>query len=241
MADRPARQAEGSHLAKRARVQPVLPDAQDVLDDATIDAHRPNPHHGRVRQFPHVEGDFAALVSIPVQASAALNEQIARVIGALARLSDAPVHAIEPTELHISLSRTFTLKRAQLAPFADALRKALKARRPLQLRAHAVKILSNETDSRFFGTLVTRPASQKDEGEVHALVASVDAVLSAFQKPPFYQPAILHFSVAWSLLPFNGFGRAVMPVLAHNVHVDCVQCKLGARVEEFRLLSSQRT
>lgn len=183
-----------------------------------------------------MEGDFAVLVAIPVRASAALSEQVARVSRVLAPLSASPVHAVEPAELHISLSRTFTLKRAQLVPFTDALRKALKAHRPLRLRAHAVQVLSNETDTRFFGTLVMRGLATPDEEEARALLACVDAVVCAFHKPPFYQPAILHLSVAWSLSPFAGFGRAAAPALSHDIHVERVVCKLGSRVEEFWLV-----
>lgn len=132
------RTPEGPRPAKRARAQPLLPDADNLLEETPAGSRCPEPHQGRRRQFPHVDGDFAVLVAIPVRASAALSEQVARVSRVLAPLSASPVHAVEPAELHISLSRTFTLKRAQLVPFTDALRKALKAHRPLRLRAHAV-------------------------------------------------------------------------------------------------------
>ncbi|KAG8463740.1 hypothetical protein KFE25_004013 [Diacronema lutheri] len=215
---------------KRARACAALPDAAGMLDAFSVGA--PQPHVGRVRQFAHVEGDFAALVFLPVQLTSTLAKHIAAVRSALALHAVSTVQAVDPAGLHISLSRTFTLKRPQLLPFTDALRKAFRPRRPLKLRAHGVQMLCNETRTCFFGTLAMRPVAAADEEEARALLASVDAVLGAFGKPPFYQPPILHMSVAWSVAPFQSVS---MPSFEYETCADRVLCKLGAKVEEFRL------
>jgi len=157
-------------------------------------------------------------------------------VAALGLLSASAYEAVHPAQLHISLSRTFTPRRAQLAPFVDALDRALSARRALQLRVGPVKVLANETQSCFFGTVALTPASPADAEEARAVLNVVDGVLGYFQKPPFYQPAILHFSVAWSLSRFDGLDDAsAIRSAGCAVAVDCVQCKLGSRVETILL------
>ncbi|KAJ1623200.1 hypothetical protein T492DRAFT_1148674 [Pavlovales sp. CCMP2436] len=226
---------DSSTLAGRVTKREQLPGADEVLDGQGV-LTGAGPHAGRVRQFAHVEGDFAALVSVPVQLTPGLREHIAKVVAALGPLSASGCEAVHPAQLHISLSRTFTLRRAQLAPFVDALSRALRARRALQLRVGPVKVLANETQSCFFGTVALAPASPADAGEARALLNAVDGVLGHFQKPPFYQPAILHFSVAWSLSRFDGLDDAsAIRSAGCAVAVDCVQCKLGSRVETILL------
>jgi hypothetical protein len=206
-----------------------------VLGDLDGAVQLRDPHMGRIRQFPHVEGEFASLVYMPVRVSPSLSKQLDALVDALRPLSPSPVQRVPSAEIHISLSRAFTLHRSQLVPFTDALRKALKVRRAPRLRVASVELLSNETRTSFFGTLVVQPCTREDEAEMSGLLGGVDAVLAAFGKPPFYSPPVLHFSVAWSLSPFVGFRQAAMPACLHEMHANCVLCKLGSRVEEFTL------
>lgn len=220
--------------AKRAKAS-ALPDAADLLGD--LGAGAADPHHGRIRQFAHVDGDFSTLVYIPVRSSPALLQQIGALVDALRPLSGSTVHRADAAELHISLSRSFTLRRAQLQPFIDALKRALRPRRSLRLCASSLEPLANESKTCFFGALVARASTQADEAEARSLLGAVDAVLVAFQKQPFYQPPTLHFSVAWSLAPFCGRATREMALPPHEIRVDRVLCKLGARIEEFVLRS----
>jgi len=220
--------------AKRAKPS-ALPDAAALLDG--LGAGAADLHHGRIRQFAHVDGEFNTLVYIPVRPSPALLQQIGSLVDALRPLSGSTVHRADAAELHVSLSRTFTLRRPQLQPFVEALKRALRPRRALRLCAGALEPLANESRTCFFGALVARAPTPADEAEVRSLLAAVDAVMVAFQKPPFYQPPTLHFSVAWSLAPFcaRATREAALPQCAHEIRVDRVLCKLGARVEEFPL------
>lgn len=222
--------------AKRAKTS-ALPDAADLLDNLSSSAA--DPHHGRIRQFAHVDGDYNTLVYISVRPSPALLQQIGSLVEALRPLSGSVVHRTDSAELHISLSRSCTLRRPQLQPFIEALKKALRSRRPLRLCARSLEPLANESRTCFFGALVARAPTQADEAEMRGLLAGVDTVMIAFQKQPFYQPPTLHFSIAWSLAPFCGSAtRAVaLPQCSHEIRVDRVLCKLGARVEEITLRS----
>ena len=85
----------------------------------------------RVRQFEHVDGQFATHVYLPVAAGPSLRRDIdghtACLIApsrARGERSNAPVHAIAAAEYHLSLSRTCVLLQPQLAAFTEALRLA---------------------------------------------------------------------------------------------------------------------
>ena len=84
-----------------------------------------------VRQFEHVDGQFATHVYLPVAAGPSLRRDIdghtaCLVAPSRARgeRSNAAVHAIAAAEYHLSLSRTCVLLQPQLAAFTEALRLA---------------------------------------------------------------------------------------------------------------------
>lgn len=120
----PARPA----TAKRARE-----DGPDDVDAGATDGS------GRVRAFPHVDGNFATHVYIPVDVPRRPRAALARRLAALVALApslrpvgrDAPPDptldpdALVPDNLHVSLSRVFPIRIDARASLLAALRRAL--------------------------------------------------------------------------------------------------------------------
>jgi len=109
--------------------------------------------------------------------------------------------------LHVSLSRNFSLRRHQIAPFVAELRAALAraaapARRPFAVTlAPLPTVLVNETRSRAFVALRAVEAGAarappSAPGALDALVTAVDSALAAFGRPAYYAGRRLHVSVA---------------------------------------------
>ena len=167
-----------------------------------------------VRQFPHVDGQWACHVLIPVAPSpetrvllpGALRRGERRVCASAARGaqggSGAEAEDGEGPALvaigrpHISLSRTFCLRYHQLEPFHDVLRGAIEASGigafDLQLGPRC-RFLENDTGTRTFLSIV---ADGPGSDRALQLIRAVDVVLERFQQEPYYADAVVHSSIA---------------------------------------------
>ena len=209
--------------AKRSRPTPLPPPPLDNDADDTADA-------ALVRQFPHVDGNFAAHVFMTVAPAPALQQAIDRAVAALG------VHRL--AEYHVSLSRTFVLRRPQIAPFGEALRKALRGCAAVRAECDALHQLPNDTSTRHFAAVGLRRGTA-GHGAACRLVDAVDAVLARYDAPPFYAERRLHFSVAWSLdaLPAERFAATADAAALGGFEVRCaaVSCKIGDKTTEYAL------
>ena len=209
--------------AKRNCPAPLPPPPLDGDTDDAADA-------ALVRQFPHVDGNFAAHVFLTVVPAPALQQAIDRAVAALG------VHRL--AEYHVSLSRTFVLRRPQIAPFGEALRKALRGCAAVRTECDALHQLPNDTSTRHFAAVGLRRGTA-GHGAACRLVDAVDAVLARYDAPPFYAERRLHFSVAWSLdaLPAERFAAAADTAALGGFEVRCaaVSCKIGDKTTEYAL------
>ena len=209
--------------AKRNRPTTLPPPPLDGDADDTTDT-------ALVRQFPHVDGNFAAHVFLTVVPAPALQQAIDRAVAALG------VHRL--AEYHVSLSRTFVLRRPQIAPFGEALRKVLHGCSVVRAECDTLHQLPNDTSTRHFAAVGLRRGTA-GHGAACRLVDAVDAVLARFGAPPFYAERRLHFSVAWSLdaLPAERFAAAADAAALGGFEVRCaaVSCKIGDKTTEYAL------
>ena len=118
-----------------SRDAPPDPKRPRLVDDPPDDA----TSSGRVRAFPHVDGNFATHVYIPVDIPRRPRAALARRLAALVALApslrpvgrDAPPDptldpdALVPDHLHVSLSRVFPIRIDARASLLAALRRAL--------------------------------------------------------------------------------------------------------------------
>lgn len=219
-ADAPAPAAKRARTDDAAHTPLPLPPPQ-LEDDANHPLPLPPPPleddtavdsapDGRVRQFAHVDGQYATHIYLPVRPEAALGESLRRCCADLGRRSG--VHALDPASYHLSLSRTVTLSRAQIDGFNDALRVALRrcaaSRAPV---SDALVALPNDTRTRHFAALELQ-AGTEAHASICAMIDAVDAVLARYALPSFYAERRLHFSIAWSLEPL----AEPLPRLSHS-------------------------
>ena len=140
-----------------------------------------------VRQFPHVDGNFAAHVFLTVVPAPVFQKAIDRAVAALKRGPEyAPADASQVhrlAEYHVSLSRTFVLRRPQIAPFGEALQKALRGCRVVRADCDTLHQLPNDTSTRHFAAVGLRRGTA-GHGAACRLVDAVDAVLAATTRRP---------------------------------------------------------
>ena len=241
-AKRPRRTSPPREAAHAAALLPPPP-----LPESSGSAYDVAAADGRVRQFAHVDGQYATHVYLPVRPGPQLADALRRSCAALGQnRGRGSVHAVEAASYHISLSRTVSLSRAQIEGFSDALRLALRrcaaARAPV---AEALCVLANDTRTRHFAAAELR-ADTPGHAAVCSMIDAVDGVLARYALPPFYPERRLHFSIAWSLetmaeplpplqLPGSAGGRGSGTLQPHALLFDGVECRIGQRVTSHRL------
>jgi len=203
---------------------------------------------GRIRQIGHLDGHFAVHVFLPVAPGAGLRQSLQQSVAAVeahGRANGATVHAIEPAEYHVSLSRTVMLPLAQIDAFADALRRALRPCAAVRTAVGALCELPNDTHTRYFASVELRSGSAGHDA-LCTLVDAVDAVLVRYDQPRFYSERRMHFSVAWSLRPLLGGIDAAWQLHTSNwancrLDFDRVTWRIGERTTTCRLRDKSRT
>jgi len=207
---------EGSELLVGGTADTALP-LPDLDDGAEADRHRKQTHQGRIRSFPHVEGQFATHVffEVPIHTFAHCIPCPGRINGdgqdalrnwqsVIRKMSASVPEIVDMMEgdapLHISLSRTVPITSMQISSLLSELRKAIqKIKKPQRLRIgpHA-SVLVNDEKTRTFVTLSVREM----EGGQSSIQKCIDAVSKVFIRhglPPYYDNPEIHVSVAWCL------------------------------------------
>lgn len=198
------------------------------------------PEPARVRQFAHVDGQFATHVYLPVALGAKLQGNVDRHVASLQAGSSggAGVHAIGHTEYHVSLSRTIVLVQPQLSAFIEALRAAVRSCQPVQVRFEPGRNaqlcrLANDSGTRFFEALELSSGSAAHIG-ICRMIDAVDGVCARFEQPTFYAERRAHFSIAWSLEEIRrASGSHALGV--HELCLESVACKVGERTTLIKL------
>jgi hypothetical protein len=160
--------------------------------------------------FNPVDGDYPSLLYIEAPDKSILFSRLLGVLASCdsirslslaplfndAKTSLQPVHRDVP--LHLSLSRVFTLRKNQIAPFIKEVTSALKdakrlyASTEIQLETRP-RLYLNEVKTRgYFGL----PLKATSTSIIDTLVDSVDSTMIVFGKPTYYKPADHHVSFA---------------------------------------------
>jgi len=199
------------------------------------DSNVPQP----IRQFSHVDGQFATHIFIPIRPVVELQQ---RLDSALSRLysTDHRIQRIAVQDYHVSLSRTITLRRPQLSGFSDALKIALRRCVAPRLQTGHIIELANDTRTRFFCSVEMCSVSAGARPDVDALIDAIDGVVSTYGGDCFYRERRLHFSIGWSLQPLPSLARISGALNGHTpVAVNQVVCRTGERETAFSLRSSR--
>ena len=203
-----------------SRDAPPDPKRPRLVDDPPDDA----TSSGRVRAFPHVDGNFATHVYIPVDIPRRPRAALARRLAALVALApslrpvgrDAPPDptldpdALVPDHLHVSLSRVFPIRIDARASLLAALRRALASLDAFHADVGpSFRVFLNDArDTAFVALDVSPRDSSRDRDDdddryddrhdrFRAMVRAVDEALDARGYPTFYRRPVPHVSLLW--------------------------------------------
>ncbi|RDX46438.1 hypothetical protein OH76DRAFT_1528851 [Lentinus brumalis] len=196
---------------KRRQLPPL---STHLLPQAPVD--NPALHQGRQRTTPHVEGQFAAHVYIPVTVS-----KKSRLFGLLSRIFSAAqesvpiLHPIGFTkadadaaregpstsddghvELHISLTRPTYLRAHQHEEFRRAVQAIARTRVKFPASFATVSELTNDERTRTFLTLEIGAGHE----HLKELSDGLTPLLRSIRQKEFYEQPRFHASIAWALL-----------------------------------------
>ncbi|KAH9850234.1 U6 snRNA phosphodiesterase Usb1 [Lenzites betulinus] len=190
-----------SQPPKKLKKLPTLP--AYLAPVAPVD--NPALHQGRRRTAPHIEGQFAAYVYVPL-----LVNRRSRLHGVLLRIFEAAKVAVPllhpigladadgagPVELHISLTRPTYLRAHQRAEFKQAVRNAAKTTQKFSASFATLAELTNGERTRTFLTLEIGAGHDN----LKELSNRLTPTLKAIRQKEFYEDPRFHASIAWALL-----------------------------------------
>ncbi|RPD65182.1 hypothetical protein L226DRAFT_543431 [Lentinus tigrinus ALCF2SS1-7] len=187
-----------------------------LLPHAPVD--NPALHQGRRRTTPHVEGQFAAYVYVPVviTKNSKLFELLSRMISAAQQsvptlhpigLTEADIASpdgegpssvsdVDDVEFHISLTRPTYLRAHQREEFKRAIRTAARTRVKFPASLSTVSELTNDERTRTFLTLEVGAGHESFK----ELSDSLTPALRSIRQKEFYEQPRFHISIAWALL-----------------------------------------
>mmetsp|Transcript_54547 Transcript_54547/g.111287 ORF Transcript_54547/g.111287 Transcript_54547/m.111287 type:complete len:256 (-) Transcript_54547:53-820(-) len=191
---------------------------------------------GRVRAFPHVEGNYAGFIFVSVGRARGLAEAgqqaVAAASGVLAE--GCKLHRVPGDDQHLSLSRTFALRRHQIEPLVQHLKSQLRTLPCFEVELAGADVLANDDRTRSFVGLKLKAGTEKMRG----LVRAVDRSLTKWDVEPYYSEQRFHASVAWfagalDQVDVKRLGDIETPTV--SCAVTSVHAKIGARSYNFRL------
>mmetsp|Transcript_99563 Transcript_99563/g.145517 ORF Transcript_99563/g.145517 Transcript_99563/m.145517 type:complete len:385 (+) Transcript_99563:288-1442(+) len=191
--------------SKKQRLTSALPTGEGTEKTSSQHPARQVSSEGRVRSFPHIEGNYAGYVYIPMRRIEGLEAAAVRATNMVAailnknwkhgksRSNQHLLHRIPVQDLHLSVSRTFALRRQQIEPVVELLRKNLNALPRFDAAVSGIDLYSNDEKTRSFVGLSLCLGATRMETTTRA----VDHALSTCSLEPFYKEMRFHVSVAW--------------------------------------------
>ncbi|KAL5520060.1 hypothetical protein ACEPAG_1720 [Sanghuangporus baumii] len=189
-----------NHLdaAKSTRKLPKLSPSLTVpvpVDDPTL-------HQGRVRSSPHVEGQFAAFVYIPVplKKNTPLRQLLEKSVIRAKNIEPALVcdwlDSRETHTLHISLTRPVYLRNYQLEELKRVVKAAARVVCPFTASFSKFATFENDEHTRAFLGIEVGAGHR----ELEMLSKTVEPILKSLRQKGFYSEPRFHASIAWALL-----------------------------------------
>ncbi|KIP03737.1 hypothetical protein PHLGIDRAFT_25955 [Phlebiopsis gigantea 11061_1 CR5-6] len=198
--DEDAKPSAAKPPVKKRKLPPL---ASNLVVSSPVD--NPALHQGRTRSNPHVEGQWASYVYVPLKV--ARGSALDTLLGDIFRRAQMlvpTIHSIwdngddngKERELHISLTRPVYLRAHQRDEFKTAVRTICRAYRTFAASFTNFAELTNDERTRTFLT-VELGAGHK---ELEALCSALAPTLRLYRQQEFYDQPRFHTSVAWALL-----------------------------------------
>ncbi|CAL1405597.1 unnamed protein product [Linum trigynum] len=205
----------------------------------------------RLRSFPHVEGNYAVHVYIPVHIPPASKKEVALFLKQLSPLvpdlhvvdADVPLNILcqdeqkleqfaVGREFHVSLGRTVPIRVHQIDSVVSMLRQKLQSPRRYWIDFNKWEVFVNDDQTRTFLSIEVVTGGL---AEIKKQIHSVDEVYRLHNLPQFYKDPRPHISLAWAFGDISGsLKRAVeeearRPVLKRvfTCKFSGIECKIG--------------
>lgn len=145
------------------------------------------------RSIPHRQGHWAGHVMIPVKSfSPSFIRSSIRKFKNRLELHGYSGIVVEHNEIHISLSKHFSLQSSNLDSFVQQLKRRLEKERPTKLFVdNSGDILVNDERTRSFWGWSVQPNTA-----LRRILSDVDSVLQQYNQPMYYENPIFHISLA---------------------------------------------
>lgn len=169
----------------------------------------------RIRSFPHVQGNYALHVYIPVNIPPALKKEVVQFLNRISLVvpglhvvdADVPLdilckddHKLEQValgrEFHISLGRTVPIRVHQIDSVVAMLRQKLQFQKGYWIDFNKWEVFVNDDKTRTFLSLEVVTGGL---AEITKQIQSVNDVYKLHNLPEFYKDPRPHISLAWAL------------------------------------------
>ncbi|GFP87043.1 U6 snrna phosphodiesterase [Phtheirospermum japonicum] len=174
---------------------------------------RENPN--RVRSFPHVEGNFALHVYIPVTIPLAPRKETSLFVKRVASIA-RELHAVDidiplinlikdeqkfdqivlGREFHVSLGRTVPIRVHQRDSMVAMLRQRLQSHRRYWIDFNKWEVFVNDDHTR---TFLSVEVTTGGLAEIKSQIEAVNEVYRLHNLPEFYKDPRPHISIAWAV------------------------------------------
>ncbi|KAL6541685.1 hypothetical protein OROGR_011171 [Orobanche gracilis] len=141
----------------------------------------------RVRSFPHVEGNYAMHVYIPVTIPLAQRKELALFVKRVASMVGR--------EFHVSLGRTVPIRVHQRDSIMAMLRQRLQSRRRYWFDFNKWEVFVNDDRTRTFLSIEVTTGGL---AEIKKQIEAVNEVYRLHNLPEFYKDPRPHISIAWA-------------------------------------------
>lgn len=170
----------------------------------------------RVRSFPHVQGNYALHVYIPIHIPSATRKELASFLKKVTAIVPNLLHAVDVDiplsgllkdetllekvvlgrEFHISLGRTVPLRVHQINSMVSMLRQKLQFQRRYLIDFNKWEIFVNDDSTRTFMSLEVVAGGL---AQIRKQIEAVNEVYKLHNLPEFYKDPRPHISLAWAL------------------------------------------
>lgn len=190
-------------------------------------------HQTKIRQFPHVEGNWPSYVYIEIDSKINdLSVLTADLINEISNTNNIIKYVDEDSfdgYYHISLSKPFTLRFQEIDEFIANISESIKNISRFNLSFQGSTIFSNEDKTRYFISLYIL----KGTNNVIELISKIDNIMKKYNKPEYYRPSIPHSSIAYSLKELKDSDTDT--VESELICIKCINCKIGNKKYNFSL------
>ncbi|KAL5021774.1 hypothetical protein ScPMuIL_000929 [Solemya velum] len=197
-------------------------------------------HHGKIRSFPHEEGNWATYVYIPCGPDERWLELSKELMIAL-----RPMRFELIEDLHVSLSRTVVIRHHWIQPLVDSLGPLFRKLESTCLQLESISVYTNDERTRSFLSIKV----ECDVDVLKSYVEIVDTCFKDYSLEKYYSDPSFHISVGWALgdvTPIMSGGKLgeLQNILScyldkepdlRFIDVNEIRCKTGNKVYCFPL------